>query len=371
MRPLASSLLALTIFSSHLFATNGDSLQAQVDYRSEGLNVIGVLIDERGFFDEWQKPEMPKIKPVDTYRRGDEVIPILIFSTSAKDQNGNADLTYDITIRKPDGSVYGHQEKLTVWQGAPAPMMHLVKQPLVIRLERTDPLGIYTISTTVFENVRQQKVPMEFSFRVIEDSVLSSDEMNHQLTFFYRKPNLLLLPALMRTVDKAGILTDKSAQSPMVGFFTVVMSSAFADSQSVEETINQLVDGRSFFSYCYSLSRNRDTILNWDGHDPSVNDMLWGAFFASGDRRVIERLVSEMRFCSEEQSVHLYLTGASAKWSLCSNAKQHPAVRTYLEEMVGKVPPQLADYLQETLNADPGALREQMMNGVQRFKNKD
>ncbi|MBI5471011.1 MAG: hypothetical protein HY961_01555 [Ignavibacteriae bacterium] len=362
------SVLVMGVCQS--YATASDTLRSRVEYQGDGLNIIGALIDDREFFDEWQKPQMPRIESVDTFRRGDEVIPIIIFATSAKDQNGNADLTYDITIRKPDGSVYGHHDKLVIWKDAPAPMMHLVKQPVVIRLEKTDPLGIYTIHATVFENVRNQTVPIDFSFRVIEDSILSAEAMNRQLTFYYRKPNPLVLPALMRTIEKAGTLDKQSAQSPIIGFFTLAMAAAPGDSDYFAGTINTLGESKAFFSYCYSLSRNKDTVLHWNSHHPSVNDMLWGAFFASGDRRLIERLVSEMRFCDEKESIPLYLTGASARWSLCSNARQHPKVKDFLEEMKSTVPTELKAHLDEALHADPGELREQMMKDIERFKNK-
>lgn len=145
-----------------------NSLCALRNYNSDGLQIHFVLIKDKGFFEEWKKPEMPKITHVDTYRLGEDVIPIIVFSTDGKDAEGNADLSYDITILKPDGSIYGKFEQLKVWKGEPAPLMHLVKQPVMIHLEKTDPTGIYKISSVVYENNKKTKVNFDLSFKVVD-----------------------------------------------------------------------------------------------------------------------------------------------------------------------------------------------------------
>jgi hypothetical protein len=149
-------------------ASERDSLKAKADYRKDGLSLLVVLINDKGFLDEWQRPEMPQVIPIDTYKRGDEVIPIIIFSSDGKDENGNADLTYDIKIMKPDGTTYGDFKQLEVWKNAAAPVMHLVKQPIDIRLEENDPLGLYRIEATIHDNNKKVSVDFHLAFQVIE-----------------------------------------------------------------------------------------------------------------------------------------------------------------------------------------------------------
>ena len=151
----------------NILANETDSLKAISEFKDDGLQIIVVLINDRGFFDEWQKPEMPTIESVDTYKRGDQVIPIIIFGTDRKDENGNADLTYDIIIKKPDGAIYGEFNQLNVWKDEEASVMHLVKQPIIIGIEEKDPLGIYTIDISVYENVKKQKIDFKLLFQVI------------------------------------------------------------------------------------------------------------------------------------------------------------------------------------------------------------
>ncbi len=161
--------LVIVFLSStgQLVAQEPGTLRGDSTYNKNGLMILFTLIGDKGFFDEWAKPEPPKIVSVDTFKLGQHVIPIIIFSTNEKDQKGNANLTYDITIIRPDGKTYGHFENLTVWKDKPAPHMHLVEQPVDIGLEKTDPPGIYRIESVVLDNKKKVKVNFHLAFTVI------------------------------------------------------------------------------------------------------------------------------------------------------------------------------------------------------------
>jgi hypothetical protein len=160
-------VIALLSSTGQLIAQRPDSLRADSTYNKDGLMIIFTLIGDKGFFDQWAKPESPKIVSVDSFQLGQHVIPIIIFSTNAKDQKGNANLTYDIRIIRPDGEIYGHFENLTVWKDKPAPHMHLVEQPIDVGLEKTDPLGVYKIESVVYDNNKKVKVHFHLAFTVI------------------------------------------------------------------------------------------------------------------------------------------------------------------------------------------------------------
>jgi len=153
------SILFLFIHFAFVINASGsdkDSLKAIVDYQNDGLQIIFALINDKGFFDEWRKPVMPHI------------IPIIIFGTDGKDMNGNANLTYDIKIIKPDSTVYAEFKQLEIWKDVQEPVLHLLKQPVGIHIEQNDPFGIYTIYATVYENNKKQKVNFVLRFQVIK-----------------------------------------------------------------------------------------------------------------------------------------------------------------------------------------------------------
>jgi hypothetical protein len=60
-------------------------------------------------------------------------------------------------------------------------------------------------------------------------------------------------------------------------------------------------------------------------------DALWGAFFATGDRRYVEKMISVLPW-SEEKDQDKGAIGSSARYTLAVNARTHSAVREYLQE---------------------------------------
>jgi hypothetical protein len=155
------------LFKNKFQPSDKDSLHAQIEYQKNGLRLHIALTNDHNFFGEWQKSKKPKISSVGIYTRGDNVFPIIIFSTDGKDENGNADLTYDIKIFKPDGSVYSNFEQLEIWKDAWSPTLHLVKQPINIRIKNSDQLGVYKVHVVVYENNKKTNVAFDLSFKVI------------------------------------------------------------------------------------------------------------------------------------------------------------------------------------------------------------
>lgn len=161
-------MLFLLSFTMLLWAQETDSLNAKTEYRSDDLQVFFALINDPGFFEEWEKPEPPRIAPIQTYKRGDQVIPIILFGTDRVDSLGKANLTYDITITKPSGEIYGEFKQLRIWDGPVKQLMYLLKQPVAIYLEKTDPLGKYTVAVKIYENVKKQVIDLKLCLEVVE-----------------------------------------------------------------------------------------------------------------------------------------------------------------------------------------------------------
>jgi hypothetical protein len=148
------------------FAQNTDSLVSTRHYKEGGLEIGCLLMKGTSLLEEWAKPQTPVLTNASTYQRGDTILVALFVGTDAKEKNGDADVTYDATIFKPDGSIYGDFKQLDLWVNAPAPVFELVQQPIVIKVENNDPLGIYKISITVHENNLNRQVDFKMSFLV-------------------------------------------------------------------------------------------------------------------------------------------------------------------------------------------------------------
>ena len=59
---------------------------------------------------------------------------------------------------------------LVVWKDEPAPVgnLYLLKQPIDIGLEKSDPLGKYSVRMTVHDHIKKADVESNLSFQVKE-----------------------------------------------------------------------------------------------------------------------------------------------------------------------------------------------------------
>lgn len=87
---------------------------------------------------------------------------------------------------------------------------------------------------------------------------------------------------------------------------------------------------------------------------PSYNDMAWAAYFATGAPQYLDLLVRNCRYAVERKNLTLYVTGASARWSLCAMAQQDSLVQQYLLRQ------RTSKEIQLILHSNPSALRQQM-----------
>ncbi len=81
---------------------------------------------------------------------------------------------------------------------------------------------------------------------------------------------------------------------------------------------------------------------------PQALDMLWATFFATGDERVVRRIISVLQLSKDNKSAEA-LIGTSALWSLKSNAKQHEKVMAICKEEIGKQDGLTKNLLQEVV----------------------
>jgi hypothetical protein len=76
-------------------------------------------------------------------------------------------------------------------------------------------------------------------------------------------------------------------------------------------------------------------------------------------RLCVERVIEHAKLAGEREDLSLRMTGASALWSLASNAHSPPVVRESIERAVAGG----RDDLAEVLTADPDTFRRRMAAG--------
>lgn len=155
---------------------------------------------------------------------------------------------------------------------------------------------------------------------------------------YYQRPRPDLMPDLFRALQPTGVSERPNAVPPFVGFFSEVFAAnpgRVAEWQALVP--KQEASTRRLLYWALEISK-AGGVLMVEGHSPALNDMYWGAFFASGDSRFTRKLVDQLRYCDERSDFQLFMTGVLAKWSLASNAQSHAAVVLDLETEKGNNP---------------------------------
>ena len=211
-------------------------------------------------------------------------------------------------------------------------------------------------------------------------TITTQDQVEEWLTYYYLHPRPdLTIPAL-QYVDQEGWLKKDNARPPIVGFFAQVLAqnpdrtkewaaelaTASEAQRSVFATALWMVnsdDSRGLLAHMASnaaspfrdhaenlLKKPPPNLLKDEVDSPSFLDALWGSFFATGDERYVQRLISVLPYLKKEGDIQKLLIGGAAKWSLTANAVQHAKVLEICQSELGKLPDGQRAALTEIIN---------------------
>ena len=127
------------------------------------------LTPNADFFLNWRKPETPTLDPVDIVLRDHPIYTVIIFYGEGRTSTGQANISYDISVLRPDGTIYNRRDALVGYQNL-APTdgreLQLGRNYLNINIGPDDPAGIYTVNVTVHDNVSRVDLPLKQTFVV-------------------------------------------------------------------------------------------------------------------------------------------------------------------------------------------------------------
>ncbi len=200
------------------------------------------------------------------------------------------------------------------------------------------------------------------------------------LTFYYRNPNPDQLVPQLKAWSAEGTLRDQQARAPLVAFLSQVFRQ---NADRINEWYSQLKDLPAVDLETLTLAlwmsdtkagkqllqkelpsvygeKPPPDILKLKLDSASTLDLLWGYYFATGDSQALRRIVSMFNFADAPDKVKgvpddrtpLYKTlPDAAKWSLSSNATQHPKVLADCKKMLsdGQLNATEKKWLEETL----------------------
>lgn len=118
-------------------------------YNVKSENGFGVqmwIINDKSFFEDWNKPEPPNLEITQTAIKNEPVFIIFLFINPGLDEASKADVLADVIIKDPDGKVYGEFTDMEIWKGvydAPRNSIQLGVGYLGLVIEGDEPLGVY------------------------------------------------------------------------------------------------------------------------------------------------------------------------------------------------------------------------------------
>ena len=213
-----------------------------------------------------------------------------------------------------------------------------------------------TSATPHFKQLRQQYP---------DDSASANAHFEHLLGYYHQQPDKRIVSLTINylnrhTVDSAQIAALQRQRNVLAGFLTALLAQDTTLRQQMRALHLRITDlgCRGFVAEILQLAPDR--LFAKMPLAPAYNDMAWAAYGATGDVHYLERVLDNCRYAAERKSLNRYLTGASARWSLCSMAQQDTQVKSYL--LAQRKSPEARLVLQSS----PAALRQQMTEELAR-----
>ncbi len=194
--------------------------------------------------------------------------------------------------------------------------------------------------------------------------LMTAEALDKFATYYYRNPRPELVAPAIEALGPSGFSKDRA--DVFVGFFAEV----FAANPSRMAEWRELIDRqdrptRKLLGRAVKFSRSGD-LLSSDGHSIALNDMWWGAFFASGNPAYLRKLIDQLAVIHwaqivDEQYRKRLLVAITAMWSLARNAPEHLLVPVTLEAVRTDADPLSRKMIDRLLAGDAEAVRQELL----------
>lgn len=200
----------------------------------------------------------------------------------------------------------------------------------------------------------------------------------HDLSYFthhyYLQPQPKLVNNAIQFVGKSNIAANRKTQATIFMSFSCLFSRYDKPNQKTllntwQRTAKTLDEpARSLFTYAFH--KKPAELLKAAATSPAKNDMNWACFFATGNEKYLNNIIATLTQLNNRRDINLFMTAASAKWSLSSNAKHHPKVRSTLEALKTNGSAEMQPIAADILNQSPQQIRKETVAILKEQKRK-
>jgi hypothetical protein len=191
-------------------------------------------------------------------------------------------------------------------------------------------------------------------------SLSTPKEFEDFMGSYYLHPRPELVGQAIEAIEPSGVLRLITAVGPLTAFFSEIFLANPSRTAAWETLIARQPEmTRHMLNQALAWSRSGG-VARIEIKSPDTNDLYWGAFFASGNPIYVKKILQLVPLADERDDFMVWATGATAKWSLASNASQHPLVRSILEAEKQTAGTRMQAVISELLIGDPERFKQEM-----------
>lgn len=205
------------------------------------------------------------------------------------------------------------------------------------------------------------------------------------VTYYYQRPEPRRLPEAILAASKLGLFQEGKAAPPFFGFIAGVVAKDPSAADSLVDLLKDLPAGSQpvvILGIWYSGHAQTGSLLTSIGkkhpdqkamvesltgrapglteipleEGPWLLDALWGNFMSTGDAAPVVRIMQALPWIEVRGNTAKLIVGGAARWSLASNAEQHPRVLEICKAQLKVQPKEVAAVLQQVIGHAEEAL---------------
>ena len=226
-----------------------------------------------------------------------------------------------------------------------------------------------------------------------EKAFSKSEDLGSWITYYYKNPDSARVAQAVLFASQSGFFKDGKASPPFFGFLAGWFSQNRSSAEVVVEHLLELPaddqpvlvlglwysaipESKALLAKYASRLPSQEALIAQlaASGQPSITDIpieqgpwvldaLWGNFMATGAEAPVARVVSALPWATIKGDIPRLLVGGSAKWSLTSNAVQHPRVLEICRQLLPRSAKNVAMPLKEVIRDAEQDLRKEKSGG--------
>jgi len=191
--------------------------------------------------------------------------------------------------------------------------------------------------------------------------ITNSNELNYFSQTYHLNPKPHLIPSAISYIESSGLSKNHNAKAPLLMSFSCIFSQYKGKEKEAWKSMISELSEPSKDLLNRSISESPSELLTSITTSPAKNDMNWACYFATGDLKYLNNIIHTLKYLEERNDMNLFLTAASAQWSLAANSRKHMEVKVAMMAMeVGDVI-SMRNIATDILKKDPQSFRDKIV----------